>query len=82
MKKTKRVLLHERTIKLNGFLIDEELYQLEAELLDTKNYDVPNHDRGKIKAGEPIHKMKIVLTVDREINLKQRKMKDPILLLN
>ncbi len=71
MKKNKRVLLHQRSIKLNGFLIDDELYELEAELLDTKNYDVSNFDRGNIKAGEPIHKMKIVLTVDKEMYVKK-----------
>ena len=71
MTKIKRVLLHNRTINLNGFLREDELYELEAELLDKKNYDVPNFDRGNIKAGEPIHKMKIVLTVDREMYIKK-----------
>jgi len=73
MKNNKPSLLHQRTINLNGFLIEDDLYQLEAELLDTKNYDVPNYDRGNINAGDPIHKMKIVLTVDKQFYIKKAK---------
>ena len=40
MKKVKRKLLHQRNIKLNGFLREDNLFDLEAELLDTKNYNV------------------------------------------
>ena len=71
MKKVKRKLLHQRNIKLNGFLREDNLFDLEAELLDTKNYNVSNYDRGEILAGEPIHKMKIVLTIDNKMFIKK-----------
>ena len=71
MEKVKRKLLHQRNISLNGFLREDGLFDLEAELLDTKNYNVSNHDRGNILAGEPIHKMKIVLTIDNEMFIKK-----------
>ncbi len=73
MKKIRRIPLHQRKIDLNGFLRDDKLFDLEAELLDTKNYDVPNHDRGEIIAGEPIHKMRILLTIDKEMFIKKAK---------
>ena len=71
MTKIKRKLLHRRNIKLNGFLREDNLFDIEAELLDTKSYDIPNHDKGIIIAGEPIHKMKIVLTVDNKMFVKK-----------
>ena len=64
MENVKRKLLHNRNISLKGYIRDDELFEIEAELLDTKNYDFQNHDRGKIKKGEPIHQMKIKLVID------------------
>ena len=45
----KRKLLHNRNISLKGYIRSDELFEIEAELLDTKNYDFQNHDRGIIK---------------------------------
>ena len=55
MENVKRKLLHNRNISLKGYMRDDELFEIEAELLDAKNYDFQNHDRGTIKKGEPIH---------------------------
>ena len=63
-KDVKRKLLHNRNISLKGYIRDDELFEVEAELIDTKNYDFYNHDRGIIKTNEPIHQMKIKLVLD------------------
>ena len=63
----KRKLLHNRNISLKGYLRDDELFEIEAELIDTKNYDFQNHDRGTIKKNEPIHQMKIKLVLDENL---------------
>ena len=67
MENVKRKLLHNRNISLKGYIRDDELFEIEAELLDTKNYDFQNHDRGAIKKGEPIHQMKIKLVIDENL---------------
>ena len=67
MGKTKRKLLHNRNISLKGYIRSDELFEIEAELLDNKNYDFQNHDRGIIKKDEPIHQMKIKLILDENL---------------
>ena len=69
IKNEKRKLLHNRNINLKGYIRDDELFEIEAELIDTKNYDFHNHDRGTIKKDEPIHQMKIKLTLDGNLNV-------------
>ena len=49
MDNIKRELLHTRNVSLRGFVRDDELFEIEAELLDTKKYDFQNHDGGTIK---------------------------------
>ena len=39
MDKVKRKLLHNRNISFKGYIRDDELFEIEAELIDTKNYD-------------------------------------------
>ena len=45
MKKNNRSPLHNRNIFLKGFLRHDNLYDIEAELIDTKHYSIPNKDR-------------------------------------
>ena len=59
-----RELLHARDIVLRGYRRADGLYDIEAQLIDTKTYGSANHDRGYIHAGEPIHGMWLRLTVD------------------
>lgn len=42
------------------------MWDIEAHLVDEKTFDIPSHDRGEIKAGEPVHGMNISITVDAE----------------
>ena len=67
MNNLNRKLLHNRNISLKGYIRDDELFEIEAELIDTKNYDFQNHDRGTIKKNEPIHQMKIKLVLDKNL---------------
>lgn len=61
-----RELLHSRDIVLRGYHRADGLYDIEAQLTDTKSYGSPNRDRGYIAAGEPIHGMWLRLTIDEE----------------
>jgi hypothetical protein len=61
-----RELLHSRDIVLRGYRRADGLYDIEAQLTDTKSYGSANRDRGYIEAGEPIHGMWLRLTVDEE----------------
>ena len=61
-----RELLHSRDIVLRGYRRADGLYDIEAQLTDTKSYGSANRDRGYIDAGEPIRRMWLRLTVDEE----------------
>ena len=67
MDKVKRKLLHNRNISFKGYIRDDELFEIESQLIETKNYDFENHDRGTIKKNEPIHEMKIKLVLDENL---------------
>ena len=69
MENVKRKLLHNRNVSLKGYIRDDKLFEIEAELIDTKNYNFQNHDRGTIKKDEPIHQMKIKLVLDNNLNI-------------
>lgn len=56
--------LHSRDIACRGFRRDDGLWDIEARLTDMKTYSFDNHDRGGIRAGEPVHDMWIRLTLD------------------
>jgi hypothetical protein len=56
--------VHTRAITTRGFLRADGLWDLEAELVDTKAYSTTtNGDRSRA-AGEPVHRMHIRLTID------------------
>ncbi|MDE2580209.1 MAG: DUF2889 domain-containing protein [Rhodospirillales bacterium] len=64
-----REALHTRTIVINGYRRDDGLYDIEAQLTDTKTYSFPNENRGTIEAGEPLHGMWMRLTVDEDMRI-------------
>ena len=64
-----RQLIHSRKINSNGYLRDDGLWDIEAILMDTKNYPFASIERGELEVGEPVHHMKIVLTLDNEFNI-------------
>lgn len=65
--RTPRVQMHRRTICCEGFARDDQLWDIEATLIDTKFQSFHNHERGEILPGEPIHNMKLTLTVDLDL---------------
>ena len=61
--------LHTRAITLNGYERGDGLFDIEAQLTDTKTYDFANHDRGEVRAGTPVHGMLARMTVDRMMTI-------------
>lgn len=59
-----RQRLHTRRIVCEGFLREDGLWDIEAHLIDTKTYAFANNDRGTIEPGEPLHEMRLRLTLD------------------
>lgn len=59
-----RKRIHTRKIEIHGFEREDGLWEIDAHLKDTKNYDFPNQFRGTIKAGEPVHDMSLRITVN------------------
>jgi len=62
-----RELLHQRDIRLRGFRRADGLFDIEAELQDTKAYGFSNEDRGWIAPGVPLHHMRARMTVDEDM---------------
>ena len=62
-----RKLLHLRDIRLRGYERADGLFDIEAELQDTKTYGFGNQDRGWIEPGEPLHHMLARMTVNEDM---------------
>lgn len=62
-----RRLLHERSIKCDGYLRDDGLWEVEAHLCDTKTFDYIEPVRGPLEAGGAIHDMALRLTFDDDL---------------
>ena len=63
----KREKKHHRSIECIGYLRNDELWDIEAHLIDTRTYDCgydQSHRNGLIMAGEPVHDMWVRLTID------------------
>ena len=59
-----REMLHSRDIQIRGYRREDGLYDIEAQLTDTKTYGFASQDRGYVEAGEPLHGMWLRLTLD------------------
>jgi hypothetical protein len=59
-----RTHAHTRSVEYRGYKRDDGLWDIEAELTDTKTYTHGTPDRGILEAGQPAHGMTIRLTVD------------------
>jgi hypothetical protein len=62
--------IHTRRIHCEGFLREDGLWDIEAHMTDVKTYAFTTSYRGEIQAGEPIHDMRIRLTVDDSLTVK------------
>lgn len=59
-----RVPLHKRAITVEVFERDDGLWDVDAQLIDTKAYDFPLFEGGNHPAGQPVHQMVIRITID------------------
>ena len=62
---------HRREIRLDGYVRDDGLIEVEAELTDVKTYAFDNHDRGTIAAGEAVHHMRVRIAVDDKLCVRE-----------
>jgi hypothetical protein len=63
-----RKLIHTRTIECKGYEREDGLWDIEANLADTKTYTHLRRDGGRErKAGEPVHNMWLRLTIDLDL---------------
>ncbi|MFG6412370.1 DUF2889 domain-containing protein [Roseateles sp. DC23W] len=60
--------LHRRALDVQVFARDDGLFDVEASLTDTKSHDVPLAGVVR-KAGDPIHEMRLQLTVDAGLSI-------------
>jgi hypothetical protein len=63
-----RTLMHTRTVRFEGYVRDDGLWDIEGHITDVKPMDLPL-SAGVRKAGEPIHEMWVRLTIDRKMNV-------------
>ena len=61
--------VHNRRISCNGFVREDGLYDIEAELTDNKTYPFPTEFRGDVTPDQFIHHMKARVTVDRDMKV-------------
>lgn len=61
--------LHTRKVHCQGYIRDDGLFDIEGEIVDTKSYPFDNHHRGTVHAGEPVHHMRVRITVDNDLNI-------------
>ena len=62
--------VHNRKINCNGFVREDGMYDIEAELTDNKTYSFPTEFRGDVTPDQFIHHMKVRVTVDREMTVQ------------
>ena len=56
--------VHTRKLSFEGFLRDDGLWDIDCTLSDTKSAPIQMRERGLLPAGEPIHLLRVRLTVD------------------
>jgi hypothetical protein len=59
-----RELLHKRDFAFEGYKRADGHYDIEGRMTDRKTYAFPNDFRGEIQADEPLHDMRIRVTLD------------------
>ena len=59
-----RELLHKRDFAFEGYRRADGHYDIEGRMTDRKSYAFPNDFRGEIAAEEPLHDMRIRVTID------------------
>jgi len=69
-KPANRKLAHTRVVTCHGYQRDDELWDIEGRIVDTKPYRFKNQDRGGwIEADEALHDMSIRLTINLDLEV-------------
>lgn len=63
-----RKRIHTRSIAIEGWKRDDQLWDIEARLTDVKDHDYPLAS-GVRPQGEPVHDMRVRLTINREFDI-------------
>ena len=63
--------LHTRAVVYRGYQREDGLWDIEAELTDTKTYALDRSERGDMPPGTPIHGMAIRTTVDDHLIIRE-----------
>ena len=61
-----REAVHKRQVNCNGFVRDDGLYDIEAELTDHKTYAFPSDFRDTVTPDLPVHHMILRITINKE----------------
>ena len=61
-----REAVHKRQINCNGFVREDGLYDIEAELTDHKTYAFPSDFRGTVTPDLPVHHMVLRITINKD----------------
>jgi len=65
-----RKLMHTRAIECKGYEREDGLWDIEAQLVDTKSYvHSRRHGGRERKVGEPVHHMWLRLTIDLDMHI-------------
>lgn len=65
-----RKLIHTRAIEVKGFEREDGLWDIEAELVDTKSHaHTRRHGGSERRPGEPVHHMWLRLTIDLDMQI-------------
>jgi hypothetical protein len=62
--------LHTRKITFEGFVRDDGLFDIDAELVDSKSEAIHMHEKGELPAGGAIHHMRLRVTVDDKLTIR------------
>ena len=68
-KPARRKHIHTRTYTGEAFEREDGLFDVEVEMRDTKPFSFDNTDRGYVSAGEPLHHMKMRVTIDETMKI-------------
>lgn len=61
--------IHTRRVTCQGFRRQDGLWDIEGHLTDVKAYPFENAFRGTIAPGEPLHEMRLRMTVDDDLTI-------------
>ena len=62
--------LHARTLFCDGYLREDGLWEIEGHIMDRRSYAFDNAWRGRVTPDQPLHEMRIRLTIDDDRTIR------------